>query len=339
MEDSNKVEFIKSSIAEKYRPKMFSQFTGLKQQIIELRNYVRSKRLSNLFFVGSEGSGKTSMAYALVNEFRAHYDIEIDAIEFNASDERGIDVVRNEIKEIVETSGFIIIILDEADSMTKDAQHAMRRLAENMLADGKFMIMTGNTIANTIKPIKSRFKIMNFPQLTDEEITVRVGHVLSEEKITLMDNRQKQFIIEIIKSADGDMRKAIDEVFWYFNAKDENLLIDETYFLYRNSVDEFKKLITDVIYKQSFSNVREGIISLLYKNVSPLSANKMIEIIDQWLVEAKEENRIQPQQYGYAMWQVQQTDYMLTQPTKPHIQIIGLWGGILRIFAMDTIKE
>lgn len=331
------VKFEKTSVAEKYRPKRFDDFVGLEQQIKELKNFVNSQRLANIFFVGKEGAGKTALAKALITELQLKYpQANIDYVVFNASDNRGIDFIRNEIKTLATAKRMTIPILDEADQLTSDAQHAMRYTCDELLANGKFVIMTGNTLNKTIRPIKSQFKIMKIPSLTDTQIGTRIGHILKEENIVLMTTEEKQFVAEVIKNSMGDLRKAINEVFWYLS-DDENI-IDPSYFTYKNTVNEFNALMDKVVKGGDFMTLRDDIIALLYVNDPPISAERVITLTEQWLVNALKEGTIKSQDYVLGMQQVKMCDYHLTQGTTESIQIIGMLTGLNRVLSMGMVR-
>ena len=193
---------------EKYRPKKLEEVIGQKEIVERLEAYVKNKNLPNLLFAGNAGIGKTTCALALAHDLFG--DLEGNFLELNASDTRGIDVVRGKIKDFARTlpmSGvpFKIIFLDEADALTPDAQHAMRRTMEQFAGVTRF-ILSCNYSSRIIEPIQSRCVVFKFKQLSDEEIKEMIERIRKEEKFEITEDA-----IEAIRYiAEGDMRKAIN---------------------------------------------------------------------------------------------------------------------------------
>ena len=189
---------------EKYRPKTLDEMVGQEHVINALRKMVEKKDMPHLLFIGPPGSGKTTAAYALANE------LGWGIVEFNASDERGIAVIREKVKKLAFSAGKRIILLDEADSLTPDAQHALRRIIERASPSVRF-ILTGNEEWRIIDPIKSRCAIFRFRKLKDEEVAKIVISVLRKEGLlNNLDGEMKKAIKYLIKYVDGDARKALN---------------------------------------------------------------------------------------------------------------------------------
>lgn len=174
-----------------------------------LRAYVASKSLPHLLFTGSAGVGKTTCAVALAREMFGD-TWSMNFRELNASDERGIDVVRNQIKQFARTSPlgdatFKILFLDEADALTQDAQAALRRTMENYAETCRF-ILSCNYSSKIIDPIQSRCAIYRFRPLDDEAVRREVERIAGKEGIVVDEGAY----IAISYVAMGDMRKAIN---------------------------------------------------------------------------------------------------------------------------------
>ncbi|MBN2733529.1 MAG: replication factor C small subunit [Methanomicrobiaceae archaeon] len=194
---------------EKYRPKTLDDVVGQKGIIERLKNYVRSESLPHLLFTGNAGIGKTTSAIALAREF-FHDDWQFNFRELNASDERGIDVVRNQIKQFARTAPmggatFKILFLDEADALTNDAQSALRRTMENYAQTCRF-ILSCNYSSKIIDPIQSRCAIYRFRPLDREAITEELNRISVNEGLKISEDAMSA----IIYVAQGDMRKAIN---------------------------------------------------------------------------------------------------------------------------------
>jgi len=193
---------------EKYRPKKLNEVVGQKEITKRLESCVQKKSLPNLLFSGPAGIGKTSSAVALAKEL---YDkgFERNFLELNASDERGIDVVRKTIKDFARTMAFDadhkIIFLDEADSLTADAQQALRRTMERFTKTCRF-ILSCNYSSRIMEPLQSRCVVFRFKPLNAKDIETKLTQVAKEENIELSENAIKA----IIYVAQGDLRKAIN---------------------------------------------------------------------------------------------------------------------------------
>lgn len=193
---------------EKYRPSKLDEVIGHAEIVERLKAYVANKSLPNLMFTGNAGIGKTTCALALANDLFGN--LEGNFLELNASNERGIDIVRGKIKDFARTlpmSGvpFKIIFLDEADALTPDAQHAMRRTMEQYSAATRF-ILSCNYGSRIIEPIQSRCVVFKFRQLNDEELGKMLTKIIKEENLDVTDGA----IDAIRYISDGDMRKAVN---------------------------------------------------------------------------------------------------------------------------------
>jgi len=195
---------------EKYRPRSLSQIVGQEAITSRLKGYVEKKDLPHLLFSGPAGVGKTTSSVAIAQEIYGEGWKE-NFLELNASDERGIDVVRNRIKNFARSSfgkyDYKIIFLDEADSLTKDAQSALRRTMEQFSHNTRF-ILSCNYSNRIIDPIQSRCAVFRFPPLSDEAISEKVREIAGEEGITITEGG----VGAIIYVSQGDMRKAINSL-------------------------------------------------------------------------------------------------------------------------------
>jgi replication factor C small subunit len=192
---------------EKYRPKKLSEIIGQDEIVERLKAYVKEKSMPHLLFAGPAGTGKTTAALALATEFFGN--ISHDFLEMNASDERGIDVVRVKIKNFARTrpihGTFKIIFLDEADALTPEAQNALRRTMENYTETCRF-ILSCNYSSKIIEPIQSRCSVFRFKRLKKEAIAHRLKEILKHEKIGFTEDG----IEAILYVAEGDVRHAIN---------------------------------------------------------------------------------------------------------------------------------
>ncbi len=247
---------------EKYRPKKISEVVNQKDIKGSLQALLKNQQeMPHLLFSGSAGVGKTTMALCISQEILG--DIWKDyTLELNASDERGINMVRERVKKFSRFAGFDtkipfkIIILDEADEMTSDAQTALRRIIEDTAKFCRF-ILIANNISKIINPIQSRCAIFKFSQIDEKEITMHLKAILKKEKGNADDNGLK----EIAEYAGGDLRHAI------------NLL--QTAASTGNITQESVKAAAGL----TKTNDVDGVLKLAVSGKIQDSRNKMIELV------------------------------------------------------------
>ena len=193
---------------EKYRPQSLDDIVGQKPIINRLQKYVGEESMPNLLFTGPAGVGKTTTAIALVKASLGDYWRQ-NFLELNASDARGIETVRNNIKNFCRLkpvgAPFRIIFLDEVDNMTKDAQHALRREMEMYTKTASF-ILSCNYSSKIIDPIQSRCAIFRFAPINGEAIVERLEYICNNQEVKFT----KEGLENIVYFAEGDMRKAIN---------------------------------------------------------------------------------------------------------------------------------
>jgi replication factor C subunit 2/4 len=198
---------------EKYRPQRLQDVVGNEDSVKKLRAIAQQGNLPNLIITGPPGTGKTTSVLALAREMLGT-SYKQAVLELNASDARGIDAVRNEIKTFAQLKVTLppgrhkIIILDEVDSMTKAAQQSLRRIMEMFSTNTRFALAC-NISSKIIEPIQSRCAILRFTKLDDNELKARLRVVLDQEGIDKYDDTG---INALLFTAQGDMRQALNNL-------------------------------------------------------------------------------------------------------------------------------
>lgn len=193
---------------EKYRPQTLEEVVGQDHIIHRLKQYINEANMPNLMFTGPAGVGKTTTAIALAKAMLGEYWKQ-NFLELNASDARGIETVRKDIKSFCRLkavgSPFRIIFLDEVDNMTKDAQHALRREMEMYTKTSSF-ILSCNYSSKIIDPIQSRCAIFRFAPIKGHQVIQRLEIIAKAENV----NYAPGTLESIVYFAEGDMRRAVN---------------------------------------------------------------------------------------------------------------------------------
>ena len=198
---------------EKYRPRDLFDVVGNEGAMERLRGLAALGSMPNLILSGPPGCGKTTSVLALARALLGEDYVKNGVLEMNASDDRGIDVVREKIKHFAMQKVTLpqgrqkLIILDEADSMTEAAQQAMRRIMEIYSATTRFALAC-NQSTKIIEPIQSRCAIVRFTKLSDAEVLSRIRYVSDQEKVPLTDGGLEALVF----TAEGDMRNALNNL-------------------------------------------------------------------------------------------------------------------------------
>ena len=200
------MEILDSSWTEKYRPAQLNQIIGQEAIVDKLKAFAEAKNFPNMIFSGPAGVGKTTSAIALAKELYKD-NLSEAFLELNASDSRGIDVIRGRVKEFARTiplsGGMVkIIFLDEADALTPEAQHALRRTMEKYSATTRF-ILSANYASKIIEPIQSRCVVLRFKPLKEENMMDYIKRVAEGEGLEI-DGKSAEALIYV---SEGDLRK------------------------------------------------------------------------------------------------------------------------------------
>jgi replication factor C small subunit len=197
--------------AEKYRPKSLKDIINQKEIVERLKSFVEAKNVPHCIFAGPPGTGKTTAALCLTHDlygvgYREHL------MELNASDERGIKIVRETVKTFARTRSigeipFKILILDEADNMTSDAQQALRRTMERFTETCRF-IMIANYSGKIIEPLQSRCAPFRFSYMSQKDQNSYLQRIIKEENVKILD----EGLDAIFEVSGGDLRRATNTI-------------------------------------------------------------------------------------------------------------------------------
>ncbi len=256
---------------EKYRPGKFDDIIGQASIVDRLRSYAESRNLPHLLFAGPAGTGKTTCSIVLAKELFGEYWRE-NFMELNASDERGIKVVRGDpehnvpskIKNFARTAplggaSFKIIFLDESDALTSDAQSALRRTMELYSRNCRF-ILSANYPGKIIDPIQSRCAVFQFSPLRDADIRKCIDNIVSAEHLSITG----EAIDYIIRYSRGDSRRAINTL--QASAFLNRNIDQNTVYLATSTPDPKEtKLMLEYALEGSFLKARDMLDTMLFE--------------------------------------------------------------------------
>jgi len=191
---------------EKYRPQTFDEVRGQDEIVKKLRAFVKQKNIPHLLFAGPAGVGKSTLALVIAKTIFGE-DYRSNFLELNSSDERGIDIVRNKVKDFARTKAlgdvpFKIIFLDECDALTKEAQQALRRTMENYTNTCRF-ILAANYSSKILDPIQSRCAVFRFRPLGEEQLMPLINYIVEKENLNVSEDAKKA----LADIAEGDCRR------------------------------------------------------------------------------------------------------------------------------------
>ncbi|KAF3820712.1 hypothetical protein GH733_005257 [Mirounga leonina] len=195
---------------EKYRPQTLNDLISHQDILSTIQKFISEDRLPHLLLYGPPGTGKTSTILACAKQLYKDKEFGSMVLELNASDDRGIDIVRGPILSFASTrtifkKGFKLVILDEADAMTQDAQNALRRVIEKFTENTRFCLIC-NYLSKIIPALQSRCTRFRFGPLTPELMVPRLEHVIEEENVDLSEDGMKA----LVTLSSGDMRRALN---------------------------------------------------------------------------------------------------------------------------------
>ena len=304
--------------AEKYRPQTLDEMTNQTEIVSRLKMFVQEKNLPHLLFVGPAGVGKTTSILALSRDLYGP-GYKNFTLELNASDERGIDIIREKVKNFARTAAiaspvsFKILIMDEADSLTSAAQHALRRTMEIYTRTCRFCLI-GNYSENIIDPIQSRCSIFRFSPLEEKDMKTYVMNIVKNEQVEIIE----EGLDAIYQASRGDLRKATNLLQAAAATKDviDDVSIYEV--LGKVSPERVRAMIQRSL-EGDFLEAREILRELLIDQ--GLAPDDIIRMVYRELMR----NTVLSEQWKVKLSdKVGEVDYRLTQGARPEIQLSTL---------------
>ena len=248
---------------EKYRPKKFEEVVGQEEIIKRVKSLTQSMNIPHLLFAGPAGTGKSTLALIVVRSlfgetWRENY------LELNASDERGIDVVRQKVKDFARTKAmgdvpFKVIFLDEADALTREAQQALRRTMENYTSTCRF-ILSCNYSSKIIDPIQSRCVVFRFQLLTKSQIKKRADVITQNEGLTIT----KEAFDLLYEDSEGDCRRVIN-LLQATASISPNITPDLVSTIVSHAKPSDIKIVLDYALSGDFQSAREKLLDIMLK--------------------------------------------------------------------------
>ena len=263
---------IKHSLwVEKYRPTTLDTYIGNEHLKSKVKVYLESGDLPHLLLFGKAGTGKTTLAKLLVN------NINCDYLYINASDENSVDVVREKVKNFASTMGFQdmkVIILDECDYITPNAQAALRNLMETFSKHCRF-ILTCNFVERIIDPIQSRCQSFQIIPPDRKQVAVHMSNILQSENVT-SNNKD---IVTLVNGGYPDIRRVINSA--QRQVVDNKLVIDEAMITQNDYKLSLLEILKTQDKKNSFKNIRQLIADSKVTDFSDLF-RLLFDTIDDW---------------------------------------------------------
>ena len=233
-----------SLLVEKYRPSKLENYVGNENIKKSISKYLEQNDILNLIFYGPAGTGKTTLAKLCVQ------NLDCDHLYINASDERGIETIRDKVQSFASVASFKplkVVILDEADFLTIQAQASLRNIIETFSRTTRF-IMTCNFVERIIDPLQSRCQVLKIVPPTKKDVAKHLNWICNEESITHNIND----LVPLVNQYYPDLRKCINTI--QLSTQDNTLKLDQSILVSSNYID---KIIDELKGKANFKTVRQ----------------------------------------------------------------------------------
>ena len=232
-------------LVEKYRSKVLDEYVGNENIKKTIDQYIKQNDIQNLIFYGPAGTGKTTLAKLIVNNLNCDY------LYINASDERGIETIRDKVAGFASTASFKplkVVILDEADFLTIQAQASLRNVIETFSRTTRF-ILTCNYVERIIDPLQSRCQVLKIIPPTKVDVAMHIARIMEKENIVF----EREDLKTIVNQFYPDLRKCLNTI--QLSTQDSKLVIDKSVLVSSNYMTQVLKELTQK--KPNFNNIRQ----------------------------------------------------------------------------------
>ncbi len=304
---------------EKYRPQTLDEVVGQDHIIHRLKQYINEANMPNLMFTGPAGVGKTTTAIALAKAMLGEYWKQ-NFLELNASDARGIETVRKDIKSFCRLKAmgapFRIIFLDEVDNMTKDAQHALRREMEMYTKTSSF-ILSCNYSSKIIDPIQSRCAIFRFAPIKGQQVIERLEIIAKAENV----NYAPGTLESIVYFAEGDMRRAVN-ILQSTASMGEEITDETVHDVVSKAKPKDVRRIVNLALDGDFMGARDLLREVMV--VQGTSGEDMVTQVYQEVSKMAMDDLISSEDYIKLVEHIGEYDFRIREGANPRIQLEAL---------------
>ncbi len=315
---------------EKYRPQIFEDMVGQEEIIKRVKSLVDSMNIPHLLFAGPAGVGKSTLALIIVKQlfgasWRENY------LELNASDERGIDVIRQKVKDFARTRAlgdapFKVIFLDEADALTREAQQALRRTMENYTATCRF-VMSCNYSSRILDPIQSRAVVFRFQLLDKRDIKKRVTLIAEREGLMI----EGSGFDALYEASEGDCRRAIN-LLQATASISPNITPDLINTIVSKAKPSDIKIVLDYALSGDFSSAKEKLLDIMLKE--SISGQDVIKAIQREIWNLPIDNSLKVK----LTEKTGEAEFRLVEGSDEFIQLEALIASFI-MAGMSNVKE
>jgi replication factor C small subunit len=306
---------------EKYRPKKFEELVGQEEIVKRVKSLVNSLNIPHLLFAGPAGTGKSTLALVVVKQlFGASW--RDNYLELNASDERGIDVVRQKVKDFARTKAignvpFKVIFLDEADALTREAQQALRRTMENFTSTCRF-ILSCNYSSKIIDPIQSRCVIFRFKLLEKKDTKSIIDRIAQTEGLSITP----EAFNALYEASEGDCRRVIN-LLQATASISTNITPELVNTIVSHAKPSDIKVVLDYALAGDFVNARDKLLDIMLKE--SISGQDIIKAIQKevWNLPIENELKVRLTE------KTGETEFRLVEGSDEFIQLEALLASFI----------